>query len=170
MNNYCIPFRTTISLLLWEKISFQFTHLENRCFYITPRSLCLSGSECWGIRRDVCLFFVYSRTSNFSAIWRLSPLPVTRLQILAYARRSGPLSREGSLSCHTYCDTGPRFIRSHSKDRHLRPTVGFEPPTQGSSDHCTRRPNHCGPMQIATGNTVSYPYLIRRQILELANL
>jgi hypothetical protein len=26
------------------------------------------------------------------------------------ARRSGPLSREGSLSCHTYCDTGPRFI------------------------------------------------------------
>jgi hypothetical protein len=39
---------------------------------------------------------------------------------------SGPLSREGSLSCHTYCDTGPRFIRSHPKDRHPRPTVGFE--------------------------------------------
>jgi hypothetical protein len=30
---------------------------------------------------------VYSRTSNFSAIWRLSPLPVTGLQILAYDRR-----------------------------------------------------------------------------------
>jgi hypothetical protein len=28
----------------------------------------------------VCLF-VYSRTSNFSAIWQLSPLPVTGLQI-----------------------------------------------------------------------------------------
>jgi hypothetical protein len=28
----------------------------------------------------VCLF-VYSRTSNFSAIWRLSPLPVTGLPI-----------------------------------------------------------------------------------------
>jgi hypothetical protein len=32
----------------------------------------------------VCLF-VLSRTSNFSAIWRLSPLPVTGLQILTYA-------------------------------------------------------------------------------------
>jgi hypothetical protein len=29
--------------------------------------------------------FVYSRTSNFSAIWWLSPLPVTGLQILACA-------------------------------------------------------------------------------------
>jgi hypothetical protein len=41
--------------------------------------------------------FVYSRTDNFSAIGRLSPLPVTGLQILTYARRSGPLSREGDL-------------------------------------------------------------------------
>jgi hypothetical protein len=64
-------------------------------------------------------------------------------KFLAYARRSGPLSREGSLSCHTYCDTGPRFIRSDPKDWHPRPTVGFEPPTQGSSDHCAGRPNHC---------------------------
>jgi hypothetical protein len=79
--------------------------------------------------------------SNLSAIWRLSPLPVTELQILAYAWRPGPLSREGSLSCHTYYV--PRFIRSHPKDRHLRPTVGFESRTQGSSDHCTRRSNHC---------------------------
>jgi hypothetical protein len=37
-------------------------------------------------------------------------------KILAYARRSGPLSREGSLSCHTHCNTGPRFFRSHPKD------------------------------------------------------
>ena len=28
-----------------------------------------------------------------------------------------PLSSEGSLSCHACCDTGPRFSRSHSKDR-----------------------------------------------------
>jgi hypothetical protein len=93
-------------------------------------------------KKFVCLF-VYSHTSSFSAIWWLSPLPVTGLQILAYARRSGPLSREGSLSCHTYCDTGPRFIRSHPKDRHPRPTLGFEPPTQGSSGLCAWRSNHC---------------------------
>ena len=97
----------------------------------------------------VCLF-VYSRLSNFSAIRRLSPLPVTGLQILAYARRSGPLNREGSLSCHTNCDTGPRFIRSHPKDRHPRPTVGFEPPMQGSSDHCARCSNHCATQATLT--------------------
>ena len=93
--------------------------------------------------------FVYSCLSNFSAIRWTSPLPVTGvmvtgLQILASARRSGPLSREGSLSFHTYCDMGPRFIlRFHPKDRHPRPTVGFEPPTQGSSDPWARRSNHC---------------------------
>jgi hypothetical protein len=32
----------------------------------------------------VCLF-VFSRMSNFSAIWRLSPVPVTGLQIQNYA-------------------------------------------------------------------------------------
>jgi hypothetical protein len=30
------------------------------------------------------------------------------------------LSREGSLSCHTCCDTGPRFFRSHPKDRPIQ--------------------------------------------------
>jgi hypothetical protein len=30
-------------------------------------------------------FFVLSRTSNFSAIWRLSPLPVTGLKTWTYA-------------------------------------------------------------------------------------
>jgi hypothetical protein len=29
---------------------------------------------------------------------------------------SGHLSREGSLWCHTCCDTGPQFFRSHSKN------------------------------------------------------
>ena len=38
------------------------------------------------------------------------------LQIWAYARHSGPLSREGSLSCHSCYDTGPRSIPSHPKD------------------------------------------------------
>jgi hypothetical protein len=45
-------------------------------------------------------------------------------------------SSEGSFSCHTYCDTGPRFIRSHLKDRHSRPTVGFEQGTQRSPVYC----------------------------------
>jgi hypothetical protein len=76
--------------------------------------------------RFVCLFF-YSHKSISSAIWWLSSLPVTGLQIKACARCSGPLRREWSLLYHTYCDTGPRFIQSHPKDRHPCPTVGFGP-------------------------------------------
>jgi hypothetical protein len=30
---------------------------------------------------------------------------------------SGPLSREGSLLCHTCCDTEPRFSQPHLKDQ-----------------------------------------------------
>jgi hypothetical protein len=33
-----------------------------------------------GFEKSVCLF-VFSRMSNFPAIWRLSPVPVTGLQI-----------------------------------------------------------------------------------------
>ena len=32
------------------------------------------------------------------------------LQILTYAWHSWPFSSEGSLACHTYCDTGHLFI------------------------------------------------------------
>jgi hypothetical protein len=38
------------------------------------------------------------------------PIAGEGLQIYAYARRLGPLSRERSLSRHTYFDTGPRFF------------------------------------------------------------
>ena len=38
------------------------------------------------------------------------------LQILAYARHSWPLSIDGSLACHTYCDTGHMFIMVISED------------------------------------------------------
>ena len=39
------------------------------------------------------------------------------LKILTYAWHSWPLSSEGSLACHTYCDTGHPFIRSSPKAR-----------------------------------------------------
>jgi hypothetical protein len=55
------------------------------------------------------LFVCCSCLSNFSAIRRLSPLPVTRLQSLALKTS---LSSEGSFTCYTCCDTGLRFIRS----------------------------------------------------------
>ena len=45
-----------------------------------------------------------------------SPLPVMGCKIKAYTPRSGPLSREGSLSCHINYSMGPGFFQSHPKD------------------------------------------------------
>jgi hypothetical protein len=49
-----------------------------------------------------------------------SPLPVKGYKIYAYAQHSGPLSREGSLSCHTCCDTGSWFFQSNPKDHPIQ--------------------------------------------------
>jgi hypothetical protein len=38
---------------------------------------------------------------------------------------------------------GTSVYTVHPKDRHPRPTVGFEPPMQGSSDLCAGCSNHC---------------------------
>ena len=38
------------------------------------------------------------------------------LQILTYARHLWPLSSEGSLACHTYCETGHPFIMVIDED------------------------------------------------------
>ena len=40
-----------------------------------------------------------------------------RLQILTYVRQSWPLSSEGSLACHTYCDMGHPFMMSSPRIR-----------------------------------------------------
>jgi hypothetical protein len=62
------------------------------------------------------LFSILSPTQEFFIYMEMSPLPVKDCKIYAYARCIGPLSREGSLSCHTCCDTGPRFFLSHLND------------------------------------------------------
>ena len=58
----------------------------------------------------ICLFgFFPSHSRIFSLFWRRH-LAGEGLQILAYARYWWLLSSEGSLTCHTYCDTGQPFI------------------------------------------------------------
>ena len=38
------------------------------------------------------------------------------MQMKAYTRDLQLLSIVGSISCHTYCDTGPQILQSHPKD------------------------------------------------------
>jgi hypothetical protein len=49
------------------------------------------------------LFTVLRPTQEIFTCMKTSPLPVKRCKIEAYAWRSGPLSGEGSLSCHICC-------------------------------------------------------------------
>jgi hypothetical protein len=66
------------------------------------------------------LFTVLRSAQEYFTYMETSPMPVKGCKIWAYARRSGPLSREGFLLCHTCCGTGPRFFRSHPKDRPIQ--------------------------------------------------
>ena len=55
-----------------------------------------------------------------------SLLPVKGCKFFTFARHSWPLSNEGSLTCHTCCDTGIPFIMVISEDPwhlHLLPSV-----------------------------------------------
>ena len=53
----------------------------------------------------ICLFGVFRPTENFSLIRRRHNRPVKD-----WTRHSWPLSSEGSIACHIYCDTGHPFI------------------------------------------------------------
>ena len=63
------------------------------------------------IRMVGCMEFIVP-LENFFTHMETSPLP----QILTYAEHLWPLSSEGSLTCHTHCDTGLTFIMVISED------------------------------------------------------
>jgi hypothetical protein len=91
-HNYTVL--VTIPLNSWCHIP------EHRC--IGSHTSCRS-SDC---RLIVWLFIVLRPAQEYFTYIETSPLPVKGCKILAYTRRSGPLSRDGSLSCT------PAVIRS----------------------------------------------------------
>ena len=79
---------------------------------LTHRAYCNFGLErLYCISNDAC----YLRFSSQSRIFHsFGDVTITDegLLILVYAWHSWPLSNEGSLVCHTYCDTGHPFMWS----------------------------------------------------------
>jgi hypothetical protein len=66
--------------------------------------------------------YSYDQKLKYETITLLFCSWVNGCKISAYVRRSGPLSREGSLFCHICCDTGnriPRFNRGTVPFSHL---------------------------------------------------
>ena len=59
----------------------------------------------------VCLVLigVYCPSREFFTHMEMSPLPMKGCKFW-HARHSWPLSGEGSLACHTYCDMGHPFL------------------------------------------------------------
>ena len=73
----------------------------------------------------ITLFFVCLELSSHSRIFhsfRDVTIAGEWLQILTYARNSWPLTSEGSLTCHTYCDMGLP-ISEDPLHTHLLPSV-----------------------------------------------
>jgi hypothetical protein len=64
--------------------------------------------------------YVLCPAQEFFTYMETSPIPAKGCKIWANAWRSGPLGREGSLSCHTCCETEPRFFLSHPKDHPIQ--------------------------------------------------
>ena len=73
-----------------------------------------------------CLFYYYGVVT----------ITGEELQILTYAQQSWPLSSEGSLACHIYCNTGHPFIMVISEDPHLMPSFSSGAVTTCFYDLC----------------------------------
>ena len=83
------------------------------------RIFCNGSSSSIGNHRGfyVCLFVwnFSSHSRNFHLFGDVT-IAGEGLHILTYARHLWPLSSEGSLACHNYCDTGHPFIMIISED------------------------------------------------------
>ena len=72
----------------------------------------------------ICLFGVF--LSHWKIFHSFGDVNIAGegLQILTYAWNLWPLSSEGSLACHTYCDTGhPLIISEDPSHSHLLPSA-----------------------------------------------
>jgi hypothetical protein len=106
-----------------------------------PKGKNVSVARKYASRRLIDYLLFYIPLKNFSFDMETSPLPVNGCKLWTYVRRSGPLSRKGSLTSHTCCYIGasvflvtseglPHFITSSplwlGKDFHLAtPAVTF---------------------------------------------
>jgi hypothetical protein len=107
------------------------------------RAICMVGGHCEfqflprlssSLLRDIFCLFVHSRLSNFFRYLTAVTITGVRAANVDLWVALMVFSSEGSFSCHTYCNTGPRFIRFYPNNWHPCPTVEFELGTQGSPD------------------------------------
>jgi hypothetical protein len=101
-----IRIKEPTSIVIWSKNCAKLPGYPNRELHRTiPLGMGLPNVStgpffpCWELwiqsKNTIVCSFVYSHTSNFSAIWWLSPLPVTGLQILGLCSALGAFKQGG---------------------------------------------------------------------------
>ena len=108
--------KTILNEIRSQKVCMSFS------FYFNLFAL-ISSLTLWIIYVFVLRFFVPFENSSHM---ETSPMTGEGLHVLANARHLWPLSSEGSLAYHTFCDTGHPFIMVISEDprhSHLLPSV-----------------------------------------------
>ena len=105
-------------------------------------------NDLWQIDCFVCFNGVLRPSQDYFTHIETSPLYRRRCRNLYLCYALMALCSEGSLSCHAYRDTGPRFLRSHPNDLEWAggkitsqesDLGGIEPTTLGSE---SQRLNH----------------------------
>jgi hypothetical protein len=64
----------------------------------------------------VCLFICFESQEQFFSYLATVTIAGNRAANLDLCLALTAFSSEGSFTCHTYCDTGPPFLRSYPKD------------------------------------------------------
>jgi hypothetical protein len=64
----------------------------------------------------VCLFVCFESHEQFFSYLAILTIAGDRAANLDLCLALTAFSSEGSFTCHTYCDTGPPFLRSYPKD------------------------------------------------------
>jgi hypothetical protein len=87
----------------------------------------LSGTQCifqpWFATLDSLIIYCFTYCSiicHWHCIWRSQHCRWRTANIYAYVRRSWPLRKEGSVSCHSCCVTGPLFFWSRPTGRPIQ--------------------------------------------------
>ena len=82
--------------------------------YIRADVLCLSNMSVSIL--FVCLFICFESHEQFFSYMATVTIAGDRVANLDLCLALTAFSSEGSFTCHTYCDTGPPFLRSYPRD------------------------------------------------------
>jgi hypothetical protein len=68
------------------------------------------------ITEEICLYVCLDSYDQFFSYLAAVSITGDRAANLGLCLELTAFSSEGSFACHTYCDTGPPFLRSYPKD------------------------------------------------------